>query len=288
MGNYYYLISGLPELQLDDQKLKHSLADFKAELLENLSEADIRLTSYFFMQFDNANLLKILINKEAELDPLGNLNREDLLEILLQFNESDEPAHSLIYSYYKKFVPAFQAQQPLYTGMSWEDQLASLYFDYASLCKNEFVAEWYRFNLNVTNILAAVNCRKYGFDREVSIVGSGEISEAIRYSNSKDFGISPIFPEVEDVLRIADESDLYERERKMDLLRWNWLEEKGFFHYFDVEHLFIYLIRLELLERWVRLEKETGLKVFREMIGALQQSFEFPNEFTLKKVVGNK
>lgn len=286
MAKYYYLISGLPELQLDDQKLKLSLADFKTELSNNLSEADLKLTGYFFMQFDNENLLKLLKDREAEINPLGNLSREQLLDIIFQLNENEEVRQANIYSYYKKFIPAYQSEQDLYPQMSWNDQLTSLYFDYASSCQNEFIAEWYAFNLNITNILAAVNCMKYGFDRESAIVGTGEISEAIRTSNSRDFGLAPVFPEVDEVLRIAEEPELYERERKIDLLKWNWLEENGFFHYFDVEHLFIYLLRLELLERWVRLEKETGLQVFREMIGELQTSFEFPNEFTVKKVAG--
>ena len=287
MAKYYYLISGLPELQLDDQKLKLSLSEFKTELLENLSATDLKLTGYFFMQFDNANLLKLLANKEAELDSLGDLSRDELLDIILQFNETDDPRQSNIYAYYKKFIPAYLAQKPLYQQMTWEDQLTSLYYDYAASCQNEFISQWYSFNLNITNILTAINCIKYDFDRESAVVGSGEISEAIRYSNSRDFGITPVFPEVEEVLRIAEEQDIYERERKIDLLKWNWLEENGFFHYFDMEHLFIYLLRLELLERWVRLEKETGLQVFREMIGQLQTSFEFPNEFTVKKVAGS-
>lgn len=287
MAKYYYLISGLPELQLDDQKLKLSLADFKTELSNNLSEADLKLTGYFFMQFDNENLLKILKDSEAEINPLGNLNREQLLEIIFQLNESEDIRHANIYSYFKKFIPAYQTEQRLYPRMSWEDQLTSLYYDYASSCQNEFIADWYTFNLNITNILAAVNCLKYGFNRESAVIGSSEIAKAIRESNSRDFGIAPVFPEVDEVLRIAEEPELYERERKIDLLKWNWLEENGFFHYFDVEHLFIYLVRLELLERWVRLEKETGLQVFREMIGELQTSFEFPNEFTVKKVAGS-
>lgn len=287
MAKYYYLIAGLPELQLDDQKLKLSLAEFKRELQANLSDADVALTAYFFMQYDNENLLKLLVNKEANINPLGNLSREEILEIIYQLSESDDPKQVNIYPYFKQFISAYLAEQAIYEQMSWEDQLTSLYYDNASKCDNEFVAKWYAFSLTIKNILAAVNCINYGFDREKAIVGSGEISEAIRYSNSRDFGIAPIFDELDEVLRITEETEIYEKERKIDLLKWNWLEVNGFFHYFDVEHLFIYLLRLELLERWVRLEKETGLQVFREMIGQLQTSFEFPNEFTIKKVAGS-
>lgn len=284
MGKYYYLISGLPELQLDDQKLKMSLSDFKIELDEHLSAADRRLINYFFMQFDNENLLIFLADKEATLNPLGSLTRDQFEEMLMRFRETDHPGEPYIYKYFKQFVPSYLSDTPVYPQMSWADQLTSLYYDFASNSKNEFISDWFSFNLNINNVLTAINCMKYGYEREASVVGSSEIAEAIRTSNSKDFGISAIFPEVEDLIRLAEETDIYERERKIDLIKWNWLEEKGFFHYFDVEHLFVYLVRMQLLSRWVKLEKESGLKVFRQMIDSLQHSFEFPNEFTIQKV----
>jgi hypothetical protein len=284
MGKYYYLISGLPELQLDDQKLKLSLSEFKSELDEHLSASDRKVIAYFFMQFDNENLLKYLSDKEAGLNPLGNLTSTQFDEMLMSFKETDNPKEPFIHSYFKQFVPAFLSETPVYPQMTWDDQLTSLYYDFASKSKNEFVAQWFQFNLNINNVFAALNCMRYGYDREASVIGSSEIAEAIRTSNSKDFGIAPLFPEVEELIRLADEADILERERKIDLIRWNWLEEKGFFHYFDVEHIFVYLVRLQLLSRWVKLEKESGLNVFREMISSLQHSFEFPNEFTIQKV----
>ncbi|HPB06534.1 MAG TPA: DUF2764 family protein, partial [Prolixibacteraceae bacterium] len=207
-----------------------------------------------------------------------------LLDIILQFKETEEPADKKIHPYFRQFIPAFLADKPVFQHMSWEDQLATLYYNSAISCRNSFISDWFKFNLNVNNIIIAMNCRNFGYRRETMVVGDDDISIAIRTSNAKDFGIKPIFPEVDDVMRLADEPDLFERERKIDLLKWNWLEEKGFFHYFDMEHLFIYLVRLSLLERWVRLEKETGRKVFREMISQLQHSFEFPNEFTINRV----
>ncbi|NLU39394.1 MAG: DUF2764 family protein [Bacteroidales bacterium] len=284
MAKYYYLISGLPELQLDDSKLKISLLEFKNQLLENLSDSDLSYIGYFYMQFDNKNLLHLLNNKDAELETLGNLDRDQLLDIILQFKETEEPADKKIHPYFRQFIPAFLADKPVFQHMSWEDQLATLYYNSAISCRNSFISDWFKFNLNVNNIIIAMNCRNFGYRRETMVVGDDDISIAIRTSNAKDFGIKPIFPEVDDVMRLADEPDLFERERRIDLLKWNWLEEKGFFHYFDMEHLFIYLVRLSLLERWVRLEKETGRKVFREMISQLQHSFEFPNEFTINRV----
>lgn len=284
MGQYYYLISGLPEIQLEDQKLKLTLSDFKAALKDQVSNTDWKVLRYFFMQYDNVNLLRYLRDKESVIDELGDLSKDDLTEIVALFKESDYFDYPNLPLYFNQFVPNYIAEEKSINGLSWSDQLSSLYFKHGINCKNSFVSEWFDYNLNVTNVLTAISCVKHGYDKQKAIVGYNEISEIIRTSNSRDFGIRAEFPEVEEILRIAEESDLYERERKIDWMKWEWLEEKGFFHYFDVEHLFVYLVRLQLLTRWVQLEKETGKQVFRNMIAKLQSSFEFPNEFTVKKV----
>ncbi len=52
------------------------------------------------------------------------------------------------------------------------------------------------------------------------------------------------------------------REKKVDLLKWEWLEEHTFFKPFDIESVFAYLLKLEMIERWVMLDKATGEKDF--------------------------
>ena len=42
----------------------------------------------------------------------------------------------------------------------------------------------------------------------------------------------------EQVLRISEIEELVEREKKIDLLKWNWMEDAVFFNYFTVERIF--------------------------------------------------
>ena len=51
--------------------------------------------------------------------------------------------------------------------ISWEDRLAALYYEYAMKCGNKFVADWFELNLNINNVLTAITCRKYGFDKAI-------------------------------------------------------------------------------------------------------------------------
>jgi len=283
MGNYYSLVAGLPDLLPDDAKIRYSLADFRADLEENLSRDDLRTLGIFFLKYDNKNLLELYKNPEAELKTKGTLEASTLLDLIRLFKEEDQPREKNIIPYFRTFLPAFISEQALIETMSWEDQLTSLYYDYATQTDNRFISSWYRMNLHLINVLTAFNCRKYGLNIEASVLGNNEVSEALRTSHAKDFGLLPIFPEIDELIKIAEIEDFFERERKIDLFKWNWLEENGFFHYFDVERLFIYLVKLDLLERWASLEKATGQKVFREMVLEIKKAFELPSEFKLVK-----
>jgi hypothetical protein len=80
-------------------------------------------------------------------------------------------------------------------------------------------------------------------------------------------------------MRLQEAQDLNDRERKTDMLRWQWLEENCFFHYFTVERLFTYMVQLGMVERWCSLDKEEGQKLLRKMIGDLKAQTEVPAEF---------
>ena len=73
MSKYYYLVAGLPELTLEDSKLSYTVADFKTEIYTGLSASDQKLIDLFYLKFDNANVLKLLKDKEAAIDTRGNL-----------------------------------------------------------------------------------------------------------------------------------------------------------------------------------------------------------------------
>ena len=87
---YYYLVAGLPELTLEDSKLSYTVADFKAELYPDLSDKDRKLIDLFYLKFDNANVLKLLKDKDATIDPRGNYSAEELAEFISSLKEGDE------------------------------------------------------------------------------------------------------------------------------------------------------------------------------------------------------
>ena len=90
-------------------------------------------------------------------------------------------------------------------------------------------------------------------------------------SNARDFGLGESLDYLPELMRVAEETDLLMRERRLDVMKWNWLEEETFFRTFDFESVFAYLLRLEMLERWATLDAAAGEKTFRSMVGALKK-----------------
>ncbi|WP_055095802.1 MULTISPECIES: DUF2764 domain-containing protein [Bacteroidales] len=278
MSKYYYLIAGLPELTLEDSKLSYTVADFKTELYPALSEDDKKLIDLFYLKFDNANVLKLLKDKDATIDPRGNYSSEELAEYILRLKDGDKVSVNVFPSYLSTFISKY-ISQPAENGCLHEDRLAALYYAYAMKCKNRFVSSWFGFNLAVNNILVALTARKFKMDTAPLIVGDTEVCEALRTSNARDFGLGTEVDSLERLVKISETEELADREKKLDRLRWEWMEEAAFFDYFTVERLFVFLLQLEMIERWVSLDKEKGKQLFRNIIAALKDEVQIPAEF---------
>jgi hypothetical protein len=272
MSKYYYLIASLPELTLEDNKLSYTVAGFKEELYDSLSEADKKLIDLFYLQFDNKNLLKLIENKEAAIDTRGNYSSEELLEYISMAKEAGEVNPELFPPYLSAFVSEyFNDSESGGDDVFREDRLAALYYQYGMNSGNNFISSWFELNLNINNILTALTARKHKLEIAPLMVGNTDTSEALRTSGSRDFGLSGDVDYFDQVMKIHETQELLEREKKTDTMKWDWIEEVNFFHYFTVERIYAFLLQLEMIERWISLDKEMGSQMFRKIIDSLKQ-----------------
>jgi len=274
---YYYLISGLPDISFDDIKSLYTVQSFKKELDELLSKQDIKIINSLFLKYDNDNLLLFLNNKDAVLDKKGTLSHKDFIDLVqsVKVEEDTEEKKSLnknIPDYLKSFVIDYLTGIDALTSMFWEDQLSGLYYDYLSKSPNIFIQRWAEFNLNIYNILIALACRRKKEDPSLFIVGNNEIATMLCKSNARDFGITAeIFEHIENVKRIDEETNILEKEQKIDLLRWQWIENEIFFNYFTIERITAFLLKLQMLERWLSLNEERGKQIYADIVERLKK-----------------
>jgi hypothetical protein len=269
--DYIAFIAGLPEIAWDDRKLSLSVAEFRTQLKDYISEKDEKWIDLFFLPNDNAQVLRLLNKQEADT-ALTTVYPVKMLE-----EEIQEP-DKLIPSYLREFITDFKEERLRYE-VSPANVLSWMYYDYMMKSENPLIKEYAEFAMNLKNLVTALNARKYGMNIAKEVIGNNEFAVALRTSNAKDFGLTLDYPYVEKVIALMESDDLVERERGLDLIIWNFLDEAVTFEYFSLKRVISYMLRLMIVERWSKMSSESGRKVFMEMVEKFRQSFQFEEQF---------
>ncbi len=276
--NYYYLVAGLPDILLDEGRQKASIASFKYEFESSLHPDDYKLVKFLFLKYDNANLLNLLMKKYKKFIDFGNYSKDSMED------EIKTPEDRLL-PYLTNFIVKFKSGEKENPATSWETVLDNDFFEYLLRTENQFLREWFEFKMNIQNITTALACRDHDISPENEVIGDNLVTSQIKRSSANDFGLAQEFPEIEKILSAWETSGtLTERERVVDLLKWEWIDDRVFFHYFTVERLLGFLLQLEMVERWMKLDEKTGRKMFEKLLEKLNESFELPEEFNLQHV----
>lgn len=287
MSKYFYLIAGLPDIALEDSKIAYTIENFKEEIYPYLSAKDKKLIDLFFLGYDNINVLNLLKDETASLNERGNFTSEKILHYIAVIKEATQNEDEIkikdkdFPSYLVQFISDYflEEKEERKTEVYLEDYLSVLYYDYAQKCKNKFVSAWFEFNLNIKNILIALSGRRNKMDVSSSIIGDNPIAKALRISTVRDFGLSEQFDFMEELLKIDEINQLMEREKRVDELRWKWMEDVTLTDYFTIERLFVFLVQISMIERWNLLDSEKGDRLFRGIIDSLKNEAQIPKEF---------
>jgi len=109
--------------------------------------------------------------------------------------------------------------------------------------------EWKSFDIALRNELARQRARRRGKDAAAYIRGEDYADPSViglaQWAVNRD---SPI-----------------EAELALDRFRWGKLEEMRKGHYFDIGFLVTYALKLQILERWERIDSEGGMEVLEEL-----------------------
>lgn len=269
--SYITFIAGLPEIAWDDRKLSLTLGEFREQAKDYIHGKDEELLDLFFLPNDNAQVLRLLRKQE----PDASLQTVFPLKVLEE--EVAEPG-KVLPAYLSRFIADYKDEHLKYDA-SEENVLSWMYYEYMMASDNRFVSRYAEFSMNLKNLLAALNSRKYGRETAREVIGNNEFAAALRTSNSKDFGLAMDYPFVDKAIALMESDNLVERERGLDLIIWDFLDEAVTFEYFSIERVLSYMLRLMIVERWSKLNSESGRKVFMEMIARFRQSFQFDEQF---------
>ncbi|MCK9305212.1 MAG: DUF2764 family protein [Bacteroidales bacterium] len=211
MNNYYYIIAGLPVLDLDYQSRNFSLESFTGQILPHLGNKDKRLVEWL----------------------LFGLNAENLT--------------SHFYRSVKK-------------------------------SKSRFLREYFSFDLILRNILTADTALKTKQDSSQFIFGLGEQGEKIGKSVSSLSAFASEYEFGPKLLQILENRNIIEREQAIDLLRWERADIICTYNYFDIEVILSFILKSALVERWAKLDRTAGEKMFRQLVADIKGSGKLNKE----------
>ena len=264
--NYYATVAGLREYALDADNKGLDIHALREALYEELTAADARLLRLLYTACDCENLVSLHYGSTA-FNLLGNFSREELAAEYA--NPTHLPARmaAVIRAYAD---PEGEDAEEVDITERFEKNLFEAYYEECAASKSRFLREWSEFDRTLRNILAATVARAEGRPADEAIVGGGDAAEQMRRSSAADFGLRAEYDYAEAVVSaVNDESDLLEKERKIDLIRWAQAEQLSVFNYFDTDAVLAYMVKVNIVARWSLLDPVRGREMFNRLLAEL-------------------
>ena len=269
--NYYYLVAGLPELALERGRKEFNVCALRDEVRELISPSDYKLVEQLFLPFDNDNLLNVLLNRGMQNSPLGTLP----VELFADLEGHAELMPPYMQRFYQGHINANPDEQQAHPEL----RLMEAFYAQALTSKNPFLKRWFAFNRDLNNLLTAINCRRMGIEVNGQLLGDGPIVEALQRSQAADFGLRQEVDYIDRLLQLAELPDVAERERRIDLLRWDMATELSTWDYFNVNFILAFLAKAIILHRWAAIDSQQGNQMFDKLFADLKASFSMEQAF---------
>lgn len=139
-----------------------------------------------------------------------------------------------------------------------ENCLNADFYEKALNSKNKFIREYFRFDLALRNTKVEHLNSTLGRASGTDIFMNTEISPDDKKS------LDDIF----------SEKDLYAREKKIDDLLRNKIDEIVLFDYFNINVILAFLAKFKIMLRWFHLDEATGKEKFKQLISEITSTFK--------------
>lgn len=283
--NYYYLVAGLREYALDGENKGFDAPSVIEEIKENISPADRRTVELLYTYYDIENIVSIR-NGRGQFSALGNFTREELEEELAAPSRLPAYLGNMILAYNAAAKEGEQCDEAegIDMGASLERNLFTAYYRECEKSRSRFMRRWADFDRTLRNITAAFAARRRSIPVAEVLVGTGDIESALARSSAADFGIKGEVSYVDQVMSaVADDSNLIEKENRIDTLRWDMSEELTAMSYFDIDFILGYLVKINIIYRWASLDPAKGREMLRRLIDTLTDGGNLPQAETKEK-----
>jgi hypothetical protein len=263
MAKYYYLISSLPELFFEGDSENFDFVHIKNYILEKISADDSVYVHHLLSDIDNHNLITALYGKNREWKKGGRPE----FRSPENWDKSVMPKYMLNFLEYADSYKTEHKTNP--NELAAEKYLLELYYSEMESSDNAFVAKWFRFDREMKNIQAACSGRRLGISADEYLINSDDITDLLLKNTSPDFGLSRERDYIPELFRVMETPNPVERENKLDMIRWNRINEINAMEYFTVDVALGTLRKAYIADRRMKRDSEEGKKLFRKLVDDL-------------------
>lgn len=82
------------------------------------------------------------------------------------------------------------------------------------------------------------------------------------------------FEQKEEIVEILSGTDIIGREKGLDMTIWEHVEEVTTMDVFDMDAILGFIARLKIIDRWDKLDPETGAELFRRLIKEIRATYD--------------
>ena len=170
----------------------------------------------------------------------------------------DAPAEGLLAFIRSQLSPKDNALVDLLLRGHDETDLGEAFYMEALASRDPFIREYFRFDLNLRNAKVRYLNKALGrpADQDIFMEPEGAFEEKAR---------------AEAVLATGD---ILGRERGIDDLRWEKILALNVFDYFNIDTILGFIAREQIIERWTRLDEQTGRELFRRLVDEVRGTFK--------------
>ena len=277
MAQYYYLVSSLVELTLDEDFQKHPYPVFRDFVLEELSSGDYQNLQNCFLFNDVSNIVSALKSGKSGsntdlLEP-ARYGREQLTEGL------GDPEK--LFPFFADFIWDYRTEQRMYPALSEENELLRRMMEVIGADDADkkspvtgFPAEYLVFEMHLRNLTTALSRRAQGIPYTEHIIPFDFFSLRIAESQAPDFGLGGDLGVLADLIDLYENSSPVEIEKAITRVRWRWLDEAVSSNIFSGEFVFAYALKIADVERWLAITPEEGRVKLDELLEQLHQNIK--------------
>lgn len=269
---YYCLVASLREWTLDSDTKGFDVREILDEILGELTEKDAKAVRLLYAYYDCENVIAMRNNRNRHND-LGNLTVEELKDVLENRNYALLPQNvAAVVKLYNE-ADDEERDEDAMVDDSFEHAIFEAYYKDLAASKSKFLNKWGEFDRTLRNISAAVAAREAGRSIKDVTVGGGEIVAQLAQSSAADFGLRGELQYIDAVISaITDETNIVEKERKIDAVRWAEAEDIAVYDYFNINYILSYLVKVNIVARWTLLSPEVGREMLNKLIASLDAS----------------